>query len=643
MIPFYYHFPVLSVMGLFLAAFLVEIFGSKNKTVRYGITLVSVLAAAAMTFYLIIPVFLRGEVIAYWMGDWKPEGGYAFGIGYEIDGLGLFFGLLVVTTFVLSTLFARRYMEKDSHLGHYYTLFLMLSGAVLGLVFTGDVFNLFIMIEIMTFAAVALTAFRHNKHGEALEGAFKYLVLGSIGSSATLLGIALLYLSAHTLNMAQISALMASQSPQPVTLLALAMMIAGFGIKSFIVPFHTPAADAYATAPSSVSMVFSGMVNKAGIYGMIRLLYCLFRSMDKEAMQILIAVLGAVTMFVGVTMALAQHDFKRLLAFHSISQIGYVLMAAGLGTALGLYGSLFHALNHTLFKGLLFLTAGSVYYAAGTTDLDKLGGLAGKMPRTTACFLIGAFAISGIPPFNGFASKWVIYQAAYAKAAESGNFLYVVLTVTALLVSVMTLASFIKVTGAVFFGQRPAALDKVKEVPFSIQLPMFIMSLLCLAGGVLYPQVLVHLVTPAVGAALSPVAYIDTMMGTGYAAANGVIPQAVKAPAISIWDPVLWLLLFFIVLCAVTMAAISGARNRGPVREAPAGEKVPDKYATFFGGEASDHSHVAGSDLFWGFKKDWKGYFKLMTGLHSGRVGDYALWTVLATAVITLFVFIFMS
>ena len=632
------HFPVLSVMGLFLAAFLVEIFG-KNKHVRYAITLIAVLAATLMTFYLVIPVFVDGEIISYWMGGWKPEGGYAFGIGYEIDGLSLFFGLLVVLTILFSTLFSWRYMERDAHLPHYYTLFLMLSGGVLGLVFTGDVFNLFIMIEIMTFAAVALTAFRHNKHAEALEGAFKYLVIGSIGSSVTLLGVALLYLTTHTLNMAQISALISSQGLKPTTLLALGLMIAGFGVKSFIVPFHTPAADAYTTAPASISMVFSGMVNKAGVYGIIRLLYTLFRAMDKEAVQILLVILGALTMFIGVTMALAQHDFKRLLAFHSISQIGYVLTAVGLGTVFGLYGGLFHALNHTLFKGLLFLTAGAVYYATGSTNLDGLGGLAKKMPRTTICFLVGAFAISGIPPFNGFASKWLIYQALYDKAVSTGNFLYVVVTVVALIVSVMTLASFIKVTGSVFFGQAPAKLAKVKEVPFGMQLPMILMSLLCAASGIFYQKVLSYGLTPAVASAFSPIAYIDTMMGeSGYAIAHSVAPYAVKAPAISFWDPIMWLLLFVIVTCAVTMAVLMGAKTRGPVREGT----TEDKYATFFGGEKSDHSHVGGSDLFWGFKKDWSGYFRVMGGLHSGRVNDYAVWTVAAIALIIVFVWIFM-
>lgn len=636
---FYIHFPVLSVMGLFLAAFLVEIVGEKAKNLRYAITLIATTAAAAMTFYLIVPVFLQGKIITYWMGGWKPEGGYAFGIGYEIDALGLFFGLLVALTFLMSTLFSRRYMERDSHLSHYYTLFLMLSGSVLGLVFTGDVFNMFIMIEIMTFAAVALTAFRHGKQGEALEGAFKYLVLGSIGSSVTLLGVALLYLSTHTLNMAQISALIRLQGMQPVTLLSLGLMIAGFGIKSFIVPFHTPAADAYTTAPSSISMVFSGMVNKAGVYGMIRLLYTLFRSMDKEALQIALTVLGVVTMFVGVTMALAQHDFKRLLAFHSISQIGYVLTAVGLGTVTGLYGGLMHAMNHTLFKGLLFLTAGSVFYATGTTNLDKLGGLSKKMPRTTFCFLIGAFAISGIPPFNGFASKWLIYQSLYQKATEGGNFLYVIATLTALIVSVMTLASFIKVTGAVFFGQERPELARIREVPFSMQLPMFIMSGLCLAGGVLYPHVISYLLTPAVRSVLNPILYVDSVMGRGYAASHGVSAYMVEAPVLGFWNPVMWLLLFIIVTCAFALVVLSGVRTRGPVS---AGEGQ-EKYANFFSGEKSDHSHVGGSDLFWGFKKDWKGYFRIMDSLHSGRLGDYALWTLAATALLILFVFVFMS
>lgn len=635
----YEHFPAMAVMGLFLGAFLVEIFGSKNKTVRNILAVGAAAIAFAEIVALIKPVMLDGQVISYWMGSWEPVNGYAIGIGYEIDQLNLFFALLVVSTFLFSGIYSLKYMERDHHLGHYYTLYLMLSGSVLGLVLTGDIFNMFVMIEIMTFACVALAAFRNRQKG-ALEASFKYLVIGSMGSSFTLFGITLLYAQCHTLNMAQLSSIL-STTHTPTTTLALGMLVAGFGVKAYLVPFHTPAADSYTVAPASVSMMFSGMVNKAGVYGMIRLLYIIFRSMDSTAVQTLLTIIGAVTMFVGVTMALSQHDFKRLLAFHSISQIGYVITAAGLGTALGLTGGLFHAMNHTLFKGLLFLCAGAVFYATGSTNLDELGGLSKRMPKTTICFLVGAFSIAGLPPFNGFASKWMIYQATYEKAVTTGHIGYALVTVVALVVSVMTLASFIKVTQAVFFGQTPLTCRKAKEVPFAMRLPMWIMSVLCLLTGVCYEQVDKYLLTPAVKAAFGVTNYIDKMMGQGYAAAAGVSDILVEPAKLSLWNPVLWLILFVIVLAAAGIVIVTGKSSRGRVLETTSQEVVDGKYATFFGGEKSTFSQVGGSDLFWGFRKDWKGYFKVIEGLHSGVVNDYAMWVVAATACIVLFMFIF--
>ncbi len=636
----YIHFPVLSVMTLFLGAFLIEVFGANNKTVRNTLALAATSIPFALTMALIKPVFFDGEIIDYWMGNWAPVGGYAIGIGYEVDALNLFFAIMVVSTFLLGCIYSIRYMERDHHLGHYYTLFLMLSGSVLGLVFTGDVFNMFVMIEIMTFASVALTSFRSEKKVSA-EAAFKYLVVGSIGSSFTLLGIVMLYAQCHTLNMAQLSSIL-STGLNPGTVMAFALMFAGLGVKSYIVPFHAPAADAYTTAPTSISMVFSGMVNKAGVYGMIRLVYVIFQAMDLPAMQLLLTMLGTVTMFIGVTMALAQHDFKRLLAFHSISQIGYVMTAAGLGTALGLTGALFHAMNHTLFKGLLFLCAGSVLYAAGSTDLDELGGLSKKMPKTTICFLIGAFSISGLPPFNGFASKWTIYQAIYGKAVESGNFAYAFVTVVALLVSVMTLASFIKVAQAIFFDQLTPSCKNVKEVPNSMLIPMYIMSALCVLTGVFYNQLEKYILRPAVNAALNISNYIDQMMGEGFAAAAGVSNIDVAAAEFSYWNPMVWLVLFVVVLLAVFIVIITEKSAFGAVLHENDDDKPVDgKYATFFGGELNTHSHVGGSDLFWGFKHDLRGYFNVLQGQHSGIVNDYALWVVVGAAVITLFMFIF--
>ena len=631
------YLPVLSVMLCFLAAFFIEIFGSKIAGIRRFITLVATTAVLVMTGLMFKPIMIDGGIVAYWMGNWEPVNGYAIGIGYEVDALGFVFTVLVALTCWLSSVYALGYMNRDHHMAHYDTLFLMLEGSVLGLTMTGDIFNMFVMIEIMTFASVALTAFRAKQDG-ALEAAFKYLVIGSIGSSLNLLGIAMLYGECHTLNMAQLSAMLYG-GLTPTTAFAFGAILAGFAVKAYIVPFHTPAADAYAVAPASISMVFAGMVNKAGVYGLIRMVWIVFRAMDIKTIQILLVVFGTVTMFIGVTMALAQHEFKRLLAFHSISQIGYVVTAIGLGSALGLTGGIFHAVNHTLFKGLLFLCAGAVFYATGTTNLDKLGGLSKKMPKTTFCFLIGAAAISGLPPFNGFASKWIIYQAAYEKAVESNNFLFAIVTVAGLIVSVMTLASFIKVTQAVFFGQLHEEHKDVKEAPVSMRIPMYIMSALCLCGGLFYNVVNKFFLHPAVSTTVNVEAYINRMMGDGYAAQYGVTNIAVEPAQFSFWNPLVWLALFAVVFCAAAIVILTGKRTRGkvltPVNADP-------KYATFFSGEQEEFSQVGGSDLFWGFKKNWAGYYRVMTGLHSGNVNDYATYTVIAVAIIVLCMFIFM-
>ena len=635
----YVHFPVIAVMSLFLGAFVCAIFGKNHDKLCKAVGVIDAAWVFALIALIVKPVVFDGEIISYWMGNWSPIKGWAIGIGYEIDALGVFFALIVVFTILMSVIYSIRYMDRDDDIYNYYTLLLMMSGSVLGLVLTGDIFNMFIMIEIMTFTAVGLTCFRNRSFG-ALEAGFKYLVIGSMGSSMTLLGIALLYAQCHTLNMAQLASILVNNTT-PTSVLALALMFTGLGVKAYIVPFHMPAADSYAVAPTSVSMVFSGMVNKAGVYAIIRLVYILFNTMDKGSMQVLLTAFGAVTMFVGVTMALAQHDFKRLLAFHSISQIGYVITAIGLGSAMGVTAGLFHALNHTLFKGLLFLCAGAVLYATGTTNLDKLGGLSKKMPKTTLCFLVGAFSIAGMPPFNGFASKWMVYQAAFEKAVESGHIYFAFITVVAVVVSVMTLASFIKVTQAVFFGQCPIELQKTEEVPFSMRLPMWIMSALCLLVGVFYDFVNKWFLAPASNAVLNATNYIDKMMGNGYAAAAGVENIQVAPAKFSFWNPITWLVLFVVVFAAVAIVILTGKKSRGAVLETS--ENVDGKYATFFGGEASPFSHVSGSDLFWGFKKDWKGYFSFMDNLHSGIVNDYALWVVVALAIVTVWFNIFMK
>ena len=647
------HYPILAIMTYFLGAFLIVIFG-KNRTVRNAVGFLATAVPLCLLITLVKPVMMGGDIIAYWMGGRVPAGGYAIGIALEVDALSLFFGLLVATAVFAAMLYSFSYMSHDDNEPQYYTLFLMLCGGVMGLVLSGDLFNMFIMVEILTFAAVALTAFRNTVFG-ALEAAFKYLVVGSIGSSCILAGTIMLYAQTHTLNFAQLSAMIPGNLNLATTV-AYALLFIGFCTKAFLVPFHPLAADAHGAAPAPVSVLISGVLTKSGLYGIIRLTYILFRTMNLGTVQFWLVFLGSVSMFVCVTMALAQHDFKRLLAFHSISQIGYVLTAAGLATALGVSAGLYHAMNHTLFKGLLFLCAGAVLHETGTTDLDKLGGLSKKMPHTTVLFLVGAFSISGIPPFNGFASKWLIYQAAYQKGVESGNIGFLLVTICCLVTSTLTLASFVKVTQSVFFGQLPKEYENVREVSFGMRLAMGLLALLCIVTGLFPGLVTTFLTEPAARAVFGANHYINAMMGAGYAESFGLADMLpVSFYSAGVWSPISWLCLLMIMLLAVAIVAVSSkydqvsalAKTAAAAEAAAAagprygsGSPAEGKYELFFGGEESVYSQVGGDDMFWGFKHNWRHYFSFMHNLHSGIVNDYALWAVIALALAMLYAMI---
>lgn len=609
------HLPILSIIVLFLGAFLTAIFGSKNKVIRIIILTAATLLSFIFIMLLIKPVLMEGNIITYWMGDWAPEFDWAIGIGLEIDGLNLLFGIIASVTTLLSGIYSYKYMDRDDAQGKYYVLFLMLSGSVLGLIFTGDLFNMFVMLEIMTFAAVGLTAFRNKTEG-ALEAAFKYIVIGSLGSSLILLGTILLYTQFHTLNMAQLAAML-HNNYTPVTLFAFASLIGGFAVKSCLVPSHVIAPDAYQTAPSSVSMLFSGMVNKAGVYGLIRIIFVIYTSMNLAPMRLMFVFWGTVTMLVGVIMALGQKDIKRLLAFHSISQLGYVFIGIGLSSALGLTGGLYHALNHTLFTGLLFLCAGAVLYVTGTTDLYRLGGLVKKMPQTALIFIIGVFSISGLPPFNGFVSKWLIYRGTY----EAG---YTPITIIAILTSVLTLASLIRVVYFIFLGQLPSQYENIAETPFSMRIPMWIMAVLCFITGVMPQYVTKYLITPAVLAVTNVGKYIDAMMGTGYGEKWFGEPLAVfklEETISGYYDPMAWLIVFVVMLIAFTFLAVSGGLNH--------------KQAI------SEDFKNEGNEMTFKGNFNFKYYFIFLNKVNSGVVNDYVLLVISTTAILLVYLFLF--
>ncbi|MDU2995358.1 MAG: proton-conducting transporter membrane subunit, partial [Clostridium sp.] len=508
-----------------------------------------------------------------------------------------------------------------------------------------DLFNMYVMLEIMTFAAIALTAFRTQKD-KALEAGFKYLVIGGLGSSLILMGTALIYAQTHTLNIAQIALELNSGGDKftPVTILALALLLVGYAVKSFMVPCHTWPPDAHMSAPSSISMLLSGVMSKTGVYGLIRILFMIFMVSGNKALAYLVMIWGAITMVVGVSMALLQTDFKRLLAFHSVSQLGYVITGIGVGLTaadgianLGLMGGLYHMVNHASFKCLLFLCAGAVLYRVGTTDLNKVSGLGKKMPFTAVMFFIGAAAISGIPPFNGFASKWILYQSTSETQIP-------IITIVELIVSVLTLASFIKVGHSVFFGAEREELKEVKEIPFTMKLPMGILALICFVFGICSNYVIKGILVPIVDAIRNVPKYIDNMLlgDLSLLHLENYTKSDLDFAFRGEYNPESFLILFFIGVIAIIIAMTFGIHKLGKCRvESSSLEGAMDtKYEVFTGGEKEEFSKVGPHDLFWGMKHDFKGYFNRLSNAHSGVVNDYALWVVVTMAVIIIYCFI---
>ena len=266
--------------------------------------------------------------------------------------------------------------------------------------------------------------------------------------------------------------------PHPTALLAVALLVIGFGTKAGLAPFHPWLPDAHAEAPTPVSVLLSGVMIKVAIYALARTVSIFFPVLPQ--LTTFTVALGTFTMLLGVILALVQDDLKRLLAYSSVSQMGYVLAGVGLGTYLGYYGGFFHLLNHAIFKGLLFMCVGAVVYATGARKVSELGGLARRMPITGMCFLVGGLAIAGFPPFNGFMSKLTVYLA----LASSGLWWAVV---AAVFTSVLTMVALLRPAYRVFWAAPAGSVERlreVREVPATVWGPMVVLALACLVLGV---------------------------------------------------------------------------------------------------------------------------------------------------------------
>ena len=444
-----------------------------------------------------------------------------FSLRLHVDGLTALFLMLAALIAVPASFYSIDYMKhyREYGVARYYPYFLLFLAAMYGLLSTTDMmWFFFVFWQMMTLPGYALIRFEHRKEGN-IHAANKFLVMMQIACAATLAGAEILARAgagAHSgeavkydFDTVSANLPLLLQARPGLAALAFALFLAGFGIKMGMWPFgQVWLPDAHPAAPSPVSAMLSGVMIKTGVYGVMRYFLWLTPASAKglfplERWGLVVAVLGTITLFTGTMQALKQEQTKRLLAFHSIGQVGYILLgfgacmtllpnagpAAAALAALGMIGALFHTLNHGVFKALLFLNAGSMLHATGTQDLNKMGGLVKYMPVTAATALVASLSISGVPLFNGFASKWSIYVAAVQGSRMAGWL--ALCAALAILTSALTLASFVKFFGASFLS-RTSALVREKaagqgrlEVGLMMQAPQLLLAAICVLVGIL--------------------------------------------------------------------------------------------------------------------------------------------------------------
>jgi multicomponent Na+:H+ antiporter subunit D len=496
-------------------AFLTMILGRLLKDFNKYISLLVLLFLSVISIISIISG--AGNVDVYRMGAWEPVNGIPIGIYLVMDSFTTIILCVINIIGFLSIVYSISYISRYTSENNFYALFCLMLAGMNGVVLSGDLFNIFVFLEIAAISSYALVAFGVEK--EELEATFKYQVLGGLASMLILFGISFIYWKAKTLNISDIKAAMGSSPDRTHYLLVQILLLCGFGLKAAVIPFHAWLPDAHSSAPSPISAMLSGVLIKAvGIYVLIRIFFNMF--IISNEMAILITSLGALSMAVGVFLAIGQWDIKRLLAYHSISQMGYVILSVGIGmillsrgtkpevAALAVAAGLFHLINHAVFKSLLFLNAGAIEYRTGTRNLKEMGGLARHLPATSSTSFVASMSISGVPPFNGFFSKLMIIIAAIMAK-------FYLLAFLAVIVSIITLASFLKFQRYAFYNKKNENAEKnLKEVPFPMVFSMIILGALCvLLSLIAIPQVREMFLTPAVNVLMNPQLYNSPILG----------------------------------------------------------------------------------------------------------------------------------
>ncbi|MBM4441425.1 MAG: hydrogenase 4 subunit B [Candidatus Rokubacteria bacterium] len=476
--------PVLPLVLTLTGALLVSILGIVRPRVAWPLAVTAVGAAALAALAGVADVVAHGSR-RYAVGGWPPP----WGIEVVLDPLSSFMAAVVACVAAATLIAARSPAARfyGSTIAAFYALALVAVTGFLGVIASGDMFNVFVFLEIAAIASYALVA---SAGGPALAAAFRYLLLGTVGASFYLLGVGLLYALTGTLNMADLAARLPALGGSPLFVGGVGFVLVGLAIKTGLFPLHGWLPDAYTHAPTPVTALLAGVATKAAAYALARMVWYVLRPVELPV-PLVLTWAGAAAIVVGGVLALRAHDVRRMLAYSSVSQLGYIALGFGLATPVALAGAYLHILNHAVMKASLFLVVGAALAAGGRPLVGALG-LGRHMPVTAACAIVAAISMIGLPPAGGFFSKWYLLQAAVATSRP--------LAVAAILVGSLLAAAYMyRFTEAIW--ATPVAHAGAGDPPASMQVGLLTLAAATLAVGLASAALMDAVLLPAAAGA----------------------------------------------------------------------------------------------------------------------------------------------
>ena len=433
----------------------------------WGFALIVSWACFGMSALLLQRVLQAGTVV-YYIGNWEPP----WGIEYRIDAVNAFVVFLVALIGSVVLLYAPRSVEAElpsARANLFYTAFLLCITGLMGMAITGDVFNLFVFLEISSLSSYALIALGRDRR--ALTAAYNYLIMGTVGATFYVIGVGLLYMVTGTLNMMDLAVRLEPVLMTRTVLAAFAFLTVGISLKLALFPLHLWLPNAYAYAPSVVTAFLAATATKVAIYVFLRFFYGIFGvhyAFELLRLDMVLVPLGLAGIIIASLVAVYQTNIKRMLAYSSIAQVGYMMVGVGLVSVTGLTATLVHLFNHAVMKGSLFLAMGCIVLRVGACDLEDLRGIGKRMPVTMAAFVAGGLSLIGVPLTVGFISKWYLVLA----ALERGWWPVAVLI---LLGSLIAVAYIWRVVEVAYFYEPTGKTAEATEAPLSMLIPTWML------------------------------------------------------------------------------------------------------------------------------------------------------------------------